>query len=382
MFRFSLRKLGLMVSLIGLFGGLLGFSSLATAQEPTFEEQEQVVVQTDAPSLHNVGFDNEDWYEFNERYGHYLPGSWMPDDDNNTGDTIPFASRQDWRLWYLKGTDVLEFDPEQVYAKSGEAVQARAVGPNWNVGSHLGGLYQPIYNTTPCLEYQFQIYAQARFEPPADDYVTPPSSWVNSMRVGIDRVGWTLDTDDPAVDGSFPSTTAWGTSQQYHWNYGLLSVTAEAWDDHITAFTYADADGGRSSRILWDSASFSEVTPAQIYDANNYAYTGGLSDPQYSSSIVTWSSVYPGISQVYYRAKSATEPPTGTYSYTVYLPLVNRSGTSWSATTLNKTPANYHVATLTGLQSGTTYEYFAVTKGLQAGSCATWVSAKREFTVP
>ena len=409
-----LRKLGLAACVLGVLGAFLSLPASTTAQQvlpqesgpedslPTLSAEEieqneedervlqaimaegiKVVPLSASASLHNAGFDNNDWYEFNERYGHYLAGTWLPDDDNNSKNNIPLSSRQDWRLWYQQGKYVLEADPEAKYVKNEEAVQIRPYGIVWNTGNQVGGIYQIVYGTTPCLDYKFSIYGQTRFEPPESDYVDPPSDWVNVMKAGIDRSGWYLPTDDPALEGAaFPSTTVWGPSVESQWSYNQMSVTAEAWSDKVTVFTYSDLNGGRSARTLWDSASFEEVTD-RIYDPNSYVATGGLSDPQYYNSTVTWTSAYSGISQVYYRVKpTSIVSPTTPLTYSIYLPLVSSNTEPWSVTTVNRVPSTAHLATLTGLQSGTTYEYFVVTKGLFGGSCTTWVSPKKELTIP
>jgi len=125
-----------------------------------------------APSLHNPGFDNHDWYEFHKRYqGAYPSGAWLPDDDNNVPNNIPDSIRQDWRLWFLDGTDIVEPDPEQTYVLNVEAVQMRTYGE----GKFLAGIYQPIYTTTPCLVYGFQIYAQSRPEGSDDRLIAMPN---------------------------------------------------------------------------------------------------------------------------------------------------------------------------------------------------------------
>ena len=163
---------------------------LAEFKTDTTGTDGETVSAAGTASLHNPTFDNHDWYEFNDRYGNYLAGSWLPDDDGNGNNDIPLASRQDWRLWFQNGKDILEADPESSYAQSVEAVQVRPYGPSWNTGNHFGGLYQVIYDTTPCLEYEFKMNAQARYEPPHDDQPVPfPTDWVNTLRVGIDRAG-------------------------------------------------------------------------------------------------------------------------------------------------------------------------------------------------
>ncbi len=386
MFGFSARRFNLLVSLIALVGMLSGVSLASVIAEPGGGGAGGAAAELNAvPALHNPRFDNQDWYEFKDRYGNYLAGSWLPDDDNNKPDTIPLETRQDWRVWYLQGRDVLEVDPEAVYAHQGEAVQMRAYGDSWNSGSHFGGLYQPVYNVIPCLHYKFTMYGQARYEPPSNQIPNPmPTDWVNAMQVGIDPTGWALSTNDPAVHGSFPATTVWGASAKYYWNYGQLSVTAEAHNTKITVFTYADATGGRASRVLWDIGALEEATPALIYDPAAYSPGSGITGlgafASGGNATITWNSPA-GISQVFYRIKSGgSGQPTEPMSYTVYLPLVI-NGDNWQYSLVDKTASTTHNFVLTGLRSGM-YEYFVVTRGLSGDQCANWVSEKREFVMP
>jgi hypothetical protein len=322
-------------------------------------------------SLHNPTFDNHDWYEFNDRYGHYLTGSWLPDDDNNASDSIPLASRQDWRLWFMDGWGIPEYDPDSTHADSVEAVVMRSYNSTDNI---LGGIYQPIYGTTPCLVYEFTMKAQSRLA--ADDELI-------AIQVGIDRVGWHPTTDDPAVHGSFPSSTVWGTAKKPLWAYQTLSVQAEALADSITVFTYAHANGGNSHQIYFDTGTFRDVTPSRIYDPDNYAATSGISGLAASvggtSATISWTSIGEGISQVFYHPLPSTVSSTTTYSYTIYLPLIS-STMMWQATALDKNATTSHSVTISGLEPGTTYEYFVVTRGLSDGACTDWVSNKQQFT--
>jgi len=349
---------------------LLLVSGISQAEPPPPLE-----VAASAPSLHNPGFDNHDWYEFHLRYqGTYPSGAWLPDDDNNISNNITDSIRQDWRLWFLDGTDIVEPDPEQTYVLNVEAVQMRTYGQ----GKFLAGIYQPIYTTTPCLVYGFQIYAQSRPEG-SDDTLT-------ALQVGIDRVGWHPNSyTDPAVHTSFPTTTVWGPAQKYQWAYGPLTVTAEAWNTKITVFTYADASGGRSHRILWDSASFWDATPPMIHDPNNLPAPSGISNLTVitagTTATVTWTTASAALGQVYYRLVSVPAGPTPPeYPYKVYLPIVLRQ-TGWQYTPLNKTPTTSHQAVLTGLVSGGTYEFIAVSRGLSGGQCVTWRSEIGQFTI-
>jgi len=387
-----LRRIGIVVSIVSALVLILSLSLAGVLADTKLDSggtdgNQAVIAASTASLLHNPTFDNHDWYEFNGRYGNYLAGTWLPDDDGNGDDNIPLSSRQDWRIWFQDGTDVLEADPETTYAQSVQGVQVRAYGDSWNSGHHLGGLYQVIYNTTPCLEYEFKMNAQARYEPPHDQIPDPfPTDWVNTLRVGIDRTGWHLATNDPAVHGDFPATTKWGESQKHYWEYGELSATAEAWADEVAVFTYADADGGRASRVLWDTGSFAEVTPAQIYDPADYTVPNGIyslsSSVAGSSVLITWNTSKDAISQVYYHSlPTASPPPTTTYTNTVYLPLVV-SNAAWQSTDLKKEPTSSHSFTLSGLEAGMTYEYIVVSKAYVSGdACSIWVK-KDEFTTP
>ncbi len=376
----SSQRLGLVVALTTAMIALVALLSTAPhlpahAQGQTTPPDPQAKTSpAGSASLHNPTFDNHDWYEFNRRYQSAYPaGSWLPDDDNNLNDDIPESSRQDWRLWFQNGTDIVETDPEQVYAHSIEGVQIRPYGG----GHQLAGLYQVIYNTTPCLVYQFQMYGQSR--PEGGD------TWA-VLQVGIDQVGWHPDsTNDPAVH-AFPSTTVWGPSHDYKWTYGPLTVTAEALNTQITVFTYADSPGGRSHRILWDTGSFQDVTPAMIHDPDNLPSPGGISNlsvtPGSTTAQVTWTTAEAALGQVYYRKlPTPGSPPTGTVIFQVYLPLVARSGgVTWQATPLNKTPTTSHSETITGLEPDSTYAYIVVSRGLSGGQCVTWVSSEQQFT--
>lgn len=366
---FQIRRSGLVVALVTVLIALAALipsafvyaGRQAASPEPAAEDA------LASASLHNPTFDNHEWYEFNVRYEHSYPaGAWLPDDDTVGGP-------QDWRLWYLAGKDIIQTGSEASLAQSVEAVWMRTYGS----GALLGGLYQVVYNTTPCLTYEFKMYGQSR--------PTEGNDSLSALQVGIDRTGWHPDTaNDPAVHSSFPSTTVWGTSHKYEFSYGLLSVTAEAWGNEITAYTYADATGGTSHAILWDTGSLEDVTPAKIHDPDDLPSPGGINITSVVTTSTTaqieWTTTNEALGQVYYRlVPSGGTPPT--YPNKIYLPLVSCGNCSaWQATTLNKTPTTSHTADLTGLQSDSEYEYIVVSRGLSGGQCETWVSETKTFT--
>jgi len=351
----------------------------AAPPEPIVED-----ALSNGASLHNPTFDNHDWYFFHERYDPSYPdgpgGSGrpiLPDDDNNLNNNIPQGILQDWRLWYMRGTPLIQTFVEDAIVQSVEAVAIRTHDGD----VHQGGLYQVIYNTTPCLLYNFQMYGRSQPDPGQNPY--------SSLQVGIDQVGWHPDSaNDPAVPGAFPSTTVWGPAHDYKRTFGPLTVTAEAQADKIAVYTYADALGGRRHAIVWDTGSFAEVTPADlISDPDNPPATSGIYYPAVntsrSSAQVSWSTASAALGQVYYRLSSTPSTPvspTETLSYTMYLPLIGRAPTPWLSTSLNKSPVSTHSELITGLQAGSTYEYIVASRGLWGGQCVTWVSEKKNFT--
>lgn len=366
------RRINLLFSVaLALMGVLVVWASARSAASTTGDfpvsplTAPSLMAPTEA-SLHNPTFDNHDWYEFSARYQSAYPtGSWLPDDDGNVNDDKPDSSRQDWRLWFLDGKDIVETDPESFYAHSGEGVQIRPYGS----GDQLAGLYQPIYNTVPCLTYEFQMYGQSRPEEGTPFVV---------LQVGIDRAGWHPDSkNDPAVH-TFPDTMVWGASQAYKFTYGPLTATAEAFNSQITVFTYADAPGGRLHRILWDTGSLKDVTPETIFNPDDLPDSSGItSGPSAGTTAdmaqISWETAGPAIDQVFYRLTSTPEPapPTETLTHTVYLPMIT-SAAVWQATPLNKTANISHFTILTGLQPDSTYEYIVASRGVSSGQCVTW----------
>ncbi len=366
---------GVMVIVAAVAGA--GGNGGVYAQEvpPTSEEQS---VSLAAPSLHNPGFDNHDWYEFNKRYqGTYPNAVWLPDDDGNTANNIPDETRQDWVMWFLDGRDIVDADPESSIKIETESVKIRGFSTD---KTQVAGLYQVVRNTIPCATYQFQMYAQSR---PVES-----NDVLSALQIGIEPTGWKpASKTDPAVH-SFPATMVWGTSQKYINNFGQLSVTADAKGTAITVFTYGDALGGSSHAIYWESGSFADVTPAQLIDPSNASGQVMIDPaviPAVNSAGISWSTPsMSGFSQVFYRAISTSSSGnyiSPTMSYVTYLPILAKED-NWHAMAVNKTVNINHYFTLTNLYPGTTYEYIVVTRGLYNGSCTNWISTKKTFTTP
>ena len=330
------------------------------------------------PSLHNPNFDNGYWYEFDLRYQRAYPsGVWVP------AGTDMQDTTQDWRLWFLNGTDIVDCDPDDDYPHSGEeSVKIRSF-PGASVRRQVAGLYQVITDVEPCRTYKFQMYGRSR-QKEADD-------WLEELKVGIEPTGWHPDSaNDPAVH-TWPAAMVWGTPHQYTGDYGLLEVTAEALDTEITVFLYADAHGGNSHKIHWDTGSFQSVASSEdlLSDPEDRVVnTSGITNGPTSYTGDTWATISWDTSaessnQVYYRYVSSAAsppPPSETFTYTLFIPLVNRSPSPWLRTGVDATSGTHHAIYVDNLQSYSIYEYFVVSRGFSGTSCVLWVSNVDTFS--
>lgn len=324
------------------------------------------VVTAAAAGLHNPGFDNHLWYWFHERHGYgrnLVPDSFVPDDDAQNGP-------QQWWLWFHDGTvPILTWASTEIH-QGDRAVKGRTY---WD-GRLQAGLFQIVYDATPCLTYEFQMYGKAKLNESGDV--------LRAFRVGIDRVGFRPDTWGVS---SFPNTTVWGPSHTEYVNtYGPLAVSAEAWSSTLSVYTYAEADGGKSVEFVWDTGSFREATPDMIHDPANLPAPGGINimgvHVGSTTTAIDWTTSNQTVGQVYYR-RAPHVGPTPTYTNTVYLPIVlGTVSKDWLVTPLIKTASTAHSANITGLLPGTTYQFLVVSRGLSGGQCVTWVSQEGTFT--
>ncbi len=354
----GLKRLGIGLVLLAIIAGGSGVGTTGRVTASPGAPQ--------AGTLHNPTFDNHYWYEFNDRYGKWYAGSWVPDDDIVNGP-------QSWRLWYMRGRPLIKSFAENAVVQAVESVATRTYDGN----IHEGGIYQTIYDVVPCLYYTFQIYALSR-----PDSSVPDKTAV--LRVGIDQTGWATD---PAFPGYYPATIVWGEAHDYKYpNFGALSATAEAHANKITVFTYAYLLGGPQHTSIWDTASLNETTPAVIHPFNSLPAAGGITglSPSVGSNQAQISWQTPGhtaVSQVYYQLAPQPRTPVD-YQHKVYLPYVSTNApTTWMVSPLNKIASETPSILLTGLMPGRTYSYIAVSRGLDNGQCVTWVSSPQTFTL-
>jgi hypothetical protein len=251
-----------------------------------------------------------------------------------------------------------------------------------NSGHQVAGIYQLIENTTPCFTYKFQIYGYSRQKEDSDV--------LSVMKVGIEQKGWLLNPlHAPAVQ-EWPTTMVWGTLHKYESGFGPLEVTAEALDTQISVFTYANAEGGSSHKIHWDTGSLEEIPLTELIsdpESPGGDESGITSGPEFTASDtsveVEWNTSGEALSQVFYRLAggdpSTPISPTGTLLFFTYLPLVRRPSSVWSWTALDTTPKTSHQVQISGLLPGRSYEYYVVSRGVSGNACVNWVSEKNEF---
>jgi hypothetical protein len=338
-------------------------------------------------SLHNPSFDNFFWYEFHARHAPTYPvGVWLPDGNWYTPPEIwpTEGDTQDWRLWLEDGTALIDSAPDIAYAHS--APESVKMWPWDDDGRQIAGIYQLVENTTPCFSYKFRMHGYSRQEGPNDS--------LNGMKVGIEPTGWTLDPDHaPGVhDGDWPATMVWGTSRRYDSDFGPLEVTAEALDTRITVFTYADAVGGNSHKIHWDTGSLEEIPltvlvsdPDHPVGDDSWITFGPAVLAADTSARVEWNTSGMAVSQVYYREADVTstlDSTSGTRvvpTHTTHLLFVSRPLGEWLSTVLDTTPKTAHLVIISDLLPGRIYEYYVVSRGVSGDACVNWVSDRKMF---
>lgn len=334
----------------------LGFSIPAHAEKGGTPPAATTNRETVAASLYNPGFDNHVWHWFS-----YVPGandSFVPDG---------------WSIWYRNGTVPFYTRVTTKHVDGEEAVRGHAY---WDDGKLKAGLYQVIEGTIPCLTYQFGMYGNSQ--------ASEEDDILHALKVGIHQTGYS--PSNVAVHEEFDEITWGGPCANCIRNWERVTVSTEALADRITVFTFANASGGSSHDIIWDAGYFAEVTPDLISDPDSPPASGGISGLQVATSstsaVVSWNTSSAAISQVYYRLvagpSSPVSPPGTLLLHTIYLPLVNRAPNPypWFSTELYKSSETDHSVEISGLQPGSTYEYFVASRGVSGDACVTWVSDK------
>jgi hypothetical protein len=241
-------------------------------------------------------------------------------------------------------------------------------------GPYIAGIYQPVFDVTPCTLYKFTAYNRND----GSDY---------HPKVGIDTTGWQLpipDWDNPpnncpptgrskcpdpqlnSVD-DFPSTMVWSPEfdhQAYKWAAGV--VTAEAAATTISVWTYAAPEGSSPSlSTYWDAASLVQVPfPDQRLPAPNSSEASAFIQNLATRSVldeltISWTTPEPASTQLWYDVVPFGEVPAPFDPQHVL------------TTPLDTTPKTRHTVVLEGLRTGDRVRFVALSRRSTGGQCVT-----------
>ena len=275
----------------------------------------------------------------------------------------------------------------------------------YGYGSFLAGIYKPVENVYPCMLYKFEIWNRND----ADSYYYRPT-------IGIDPNGWIItqpsgnpihncppdgqsECPDPYVDldTGFPVTMIWSDpigQPAYTWAKG--SLTVEALNTTISVWTYTYPDESQISKSsYWDYGSVVHVpfpddklpvpaswSPSGVIYSLNTTYQG-------SDVVITWNTVFPASTQVWYDTRPDIEPGStqGLTNY-VYLPSFQGSmyditdPTTYRFTTpIQPDLSTSHQVTISGLNDGDSLYFVPLSKYVQTNMCVTASEAPQHITI-
>ncbi len=265
----------------------------------------------------------------------------------------------------------------------------------------IAGIYQPVHNVTPCTLYTFEIWNR-----------NDASGFLYHPKLGIDPTGWIITRPggsppnncppdgnsvcpDPYVgdDHGFPNTIIWSeqlTHPGYTWGKG--SLTVEAVNSSISVWTYAAPDSSQfSTSTYWDYGSVVQVPflDQKLPEPDSWSPIGFVNSVStfYSGSdlIVTWNTLEPSSTQVWYHVIQAQTGITDTSSLTntTYMPTIHKSldPLKFSITTLNATPVTNHQAVISGLNDGDNLTFIPLSRRPINNKCVTEVDTSRNIIV-
>ncbi len=335
------------------------------------------IVQADDGDYYN--FDYEDFWKEYKEFG-YPAGTRLP--CNGTSEsTCTWA----WKPWYKHGTDVPRMQAEKYTGRTKEGYALMFHTYSSSDDNLHGGVFRRE-SVEPCHIYRFSMWSRAGLEP---QYPPPTDS---RMRVGISPTG---DYPDEVVltDGRINDIT-WSAPSNSKYAYEKLSVQAEAQNDTVTVYTRTDPDANNQIYVFWDEGTFEEIPhtgdlidiSAPLPDATD-EIKNVSADANTNSATIYWNTgSTETLGQVLYRPLPEGSPPSETYTHTVYLPSIfsEAQKQGWMLSGVEDWTANHQVQ-LTGLSSGTTYEYVIVSYGYVDGRCQTLLTDAKtpfEFQTP
>jgi hypothetical protein len=286
-------------------------------------------------------------------------------------------------------------DTTQIYNNSQGLIR-------YGYGSFFAGIYKPVENVYPCALYTFEIWnrndADGRFYHPTIGI--EPTGWIITQPSGNPL--WNCPPDgasecpDPYVDpvSGFPSTMIWSnelTQPAYVWGKG--SLTAESLNSTISVWTYTNPDEDQVSKsTYWDYGSvvhtpFSgDKLPAPAtFTATGFVYNVSTSY-QGSDVVISWMTLSPASSQVWYNVRPLTTPmtPTAEMTQTVFVPVVQHLVDPEMyplSTPIDYVPKTSHQVHISGLADGDTLTFVPLSRYPSSSVCTTMSDSPRKLSV-
>jgi hypothetical protein len=216
-------------------------------------------------------------------------------------------------------------------------------------------------------------------------------------RIGLDPEGtWFTEYPHPHTYG-LPPKTVWSQEQTELFTWEQLSVVAEPVGSKLTAILYAsprysgDPSMDPYYDTWWDLGALhaTSYTDDQLPKPASWdsSYIPAASvDTQINGSQLTvnWNTTVAASGQVWYTINRHTDPltPTTPYTHTTYFPLLAKSPSPDSVTTVDYTPTTSHSAVISGLNSQDEVYIWVVSRRPDANTCVTEGHGPINVTVP
>jgi hypothetical protein len=223
---------------------------------------------------------------FEGQYGSYVPPGGHPDCPYGVCMTAQMAS--DWTPWWLSHNPeddnwiirMPEYKPAAPFEnriKSGENAQQYFTF----YSTHRAGIFQRVKVDAGCM-YQFTIWGHS-WSSIDDNPETSDSGFPLNQKVGIDPTGGT-DWTSAEIE--------WAEARYQPNEFGLFSVAAVAFEEHITVFTYSEPEwAAKHNDVYWDDANLSKQGSVcdmtmSVSPDSEIGFRTKLSDPKEMSTTI------------------------------------------------------------------------------------------------
>jgi len=298
-----------------------------------------------------------------------------------------------WHRWWVDdgATVIPEYDDMRPSSGRWPPVSGEHGQVYFKWGYYQAGIYQVVENLTPCVPYEFKMYARS-----AGNTGTVPHA-----KIGLDPQGTALtkgdigmlDDADANLVG-WPPYMKWSPEQTALFTWNQLAVKAEPLGTRLTTVAYAFPTYSGPNQpwfdTWWDAGYMTQVDfpNGRLPEPTSWASSllqNVQNVQQGDQLVVTWSSTVAASTQVWYYVYPYVEPITVTVplTYTSYFPVVIQTRTP-QATLLNSLPVMLHTASIpiTGLEPGDKIEYWVLSRRPATDACVTEGLGAFEYTIP